>query len=447
MELKHIALFGSLTVLVACGGGGGETAANAPVSGGGGATTPPPAPQLILETVQYNSCDIESPLADVDVVIHDAQGAIIKTLKTDSQGKLATDWPANAAHVTTVGKFIYNSEETTDINTVLNTGAVDLGIQRYPNFDDSTGCNCHEVTLTTENLVGIYNEYKVLSDGREVGVSNVSELVREVCGAEQEVDVLLKSPTGIEVLAGKVSVEGQTRISLKPEDFTATGVPVNAWLGEEPEYIEYAMWDSITHESDRMQWRQYSYNGVSPDGIHVFPALSDKTFLRFYSSGWFMVEDVSVRVNTNTIKRTDANGDAGEFLPITPNQTLSDSLFQLGQGISEGGFSEYDFSGAYEDLGKLNIWYRAIHSTGGEIGWYIHAPTKGNIPDLRLPEELESRLESSEPKSITTTLRGYGSPISYAEVLKKTAEASKAESWYDTDIYNQYRTLSLRVSL
>ncbi|MDF2176927.1 hypothetical protein P2G88_01500 [Aliiglaciecola sp. CAU 1673] len=447
MELKQFVFITSITALTACGGGSSGDKQTTPANGGGNSVTPPSAaPKLILETVQYNYCDIESPLAGAEVLIHDAQGSIVKSVQTDSLGKLQTDWPANAAHVSVIGQGSSGNRGRTAIESLLNTGAMDLGVIKFANTNDHSGCDCRTITLNAGDLAATFDGYEMKAAQRFAWLSSYTELNVEVCSSDEYVDVTLKSETFREAFAAKVPVGQEDTIYLRKEHFTSTGIPIEAAVSGviEPDYR--TDWFSFSFDGRSPQWSLVDSEPYFATDLYVFPEMSNQNFLQYSVLKTEYLEDMEIRVYSTVLRRVPSNGQAGFFEAIYPGQEFLDSFVQLLEGMDTGNTTTYDFSSTDEDLDRFSIYVNADEANGDEIYWRITAPVSGVMPDLKLQDSLENRFENADFSRVRFYLSDYGHS-DYEEYLKGAVTASRANSWYEAGMMDNFKGIYLNIRL
>jgi hypothetical protein len=436
---------GSLLFLSACGGGSGETKSNPPPADGG--NTPPTAQgKFSLDTVKSNYCGIESPYPGVEVLVHDEEGEIITSLATDSQGKLEAEWPVDAAHVTVIGEAKGSGKQVTEITSKLNTGPIDLGVFSFTDSQSKVGCNCRDVRLELGELEASYPDYQFYSSFQTRFLSPSAEMMVEVCDNDDTIDVMLKSDSAAHAIAGQLTIGVESGFVLKPEDFTAEGVPVEVNLAV-PDATEFAgNWYSVSWDKRKGQWYHTTQDLANPDNLFVFPELSEVNIVRYFAGDSGIVDGLDFIMGTLSYRTVSDSGEAEAYTPMFPDQGLAEGFISFSDAVTGQGDTMFDFTVFNEKVNTFRLDIGVVDSNNGRLSWLIVAPPKGKIPDLDLPQVYQSRIESGEISSIQFLLSAYGSS-SYDDYLREYTEASRSENWYQSELYDDYDYLSFLVYL
>ncbi len=413
-------------VLVGCGGSSGDDA-------GGG---PGPVEGVIqVETTSYNYCDIESPMAGAEVVIHDADGGILSSAKTDSQGQLSLSWPQGGAHISVIGRVTeQDGSAGTAVQTYVDWRSGDTIKHAFPDLASREGCHCRDVTIDAQDLVSSYWNsdiqlaYRsgVYSRGQRLSASEQLNLC-QTDGQWHPLDLVLDgaSSTG-EVLATRIDVDwdADPTLVLDGEVFASAqsvGERVNLTVNAS-DYNTLSF--GVTPEGDRVS----RFYGNSWKETYYFPGLHSHNLVSAYSQDYLDAGQFGGVAYWQLERERIEAGAATIVLPEDPSLFLDESA-KLLQGMTEDAASSYDFKRF--SPGK-NLVLVTLYDQSGPTLWQVEAPLKGTVPALELPASVMQSLEQLSAPVLEVFLYGYNNGLSVHDYRSEIRSSEQIDpSFFD----------------
>lgn len=402
-------MVGLLTGLVAgCGGGSGDNS-----SGGSGAT----AQKLMLESrLRDSNCSyVTRPNSQTRVIVHKTDGSIAATFQTDAQGLLSTDWPRDGKHVTIINKEANGAYQ---LVTTLNVTSPDLGV--FTNTDSAaSSCSCTQLAIDWSSIHAAMPEYDLFIAGEQQAKSRFvsSPSIYRVCPDNSQRFgqlqlMLVPDNQGPSYLAelDATTLVNQATVSLSMGQFSQAGHPLTISSN-----VSSGSYTSFTPSSvGRAREMRVSMTEATP--LRVFDRAGVKSAVMASSS---KTEDGLWYYSAQRI----AVGASDSNLQIDVPQIRDEMLMKLQAVLINAGDANklsYDFA----SLGNYTTMNLQLSNSASD--WLIEGPSKGTIPDLRMPADVQAVLDGNDDEyEITFGLYRYDPSWDYATFQKKLAQRSR----------------------
>ncbi|AZQ12927.1 hypothetical protein [Shewanella khirikhana] len=433
---KELTLSILMLALVACGGGsdGGTD------SGGNsnGSPSVPSTPKLKLSTITAaQQCGLEEARAGVTVIAHRNDGTILSQTTSDTSGLVEIEWPTEAKHLT-VGDISDYSDEMT-LYTDMNLPAGDAGkYWFYESYMDDQ-CNCKTVYLDYAGIQQAYPAYDIYVNGFRVrSTSNVWN--EQLCeGGRQTLRVTLAPQiAGNPAFALKKAFSELTDeqyIILEASSFSSADnqselVTVTSNLTN-PRHYGSALVDGTLRGQG--YW-------AAPDA-HFFPALFDRQQLTV-SESELLEETAEASLYYGKGRRiavSDFTSSLDVNVPHNQQLVLSE-FYRMLEGMNNATSVNYDFSSFSEGKQAMNISLVEFLV----VSWNVTGPLSGTLPDFKIPDAFQAKLDSLDKADLFFRLSGYEPDWSYADYTKAIVELQKAQTFpVNLDDYI-YETITIR---
>ncbi|MCF6437847.1 hypothetical protein L1077_00130 [Pseudoalteromonas luteoviolacea] len=383
--------------------------------------TPPALKSIELKTV-FNGCAGEEPKPNVNIVFHDAEGAVVAEATSNEDGIFKESIPTNAKHISIVDldvkdRLVYGSKVVThmDIEDGLNLGTISVSApQAYQNCTAPTVSSCRTLRVDYTEIESTYPNYSVITQrGHILGLPISDHLVAgpglseiENCTGDDVFRFALVSPDGSIAKAAQVEPSHYITpltIELVAEDFIYDGVPVD---NEEDDFAGNASIVSYkkTQESDQPYDVTFSVSTTAMQ--FIFPDLADA---HQYRARW----DEEVTVGEYTVDRYYASRssitETGqlEFEPPTHYTKGIEAGFLSGNMNNSFSF-DYDFSNLDDRFHAVSWYLNPTDSAGESVNWNVVSDTSGTIPAFQFGELLDiNSAEFSAMQSFEIAIFGH----------------------------------------
>lgn len=404
--MKHTMLYAALLTpfLSACGGSSGSDSDTGDTGGGN------PLPETIaVEAYRYSICGAQTPAANVDVIAHQADGSILRSVKTGPDGKAELTW-TSAAHLTVAGQSVDEfGVRGPDIYTHTAWRSGDAGRFGFADLTDRQGCSCATVSLDGTDVLSQYSGLSLYYTVRLPGYlstrplnSNGASL--ELCaetGQPARLDLVLRSSFGGESYGAslEVDVTSDTLVNLDPAMFAADknrGELVNLDMNGDF-IVSYSF-------AETSEGRQHSYYAYPGEPLFYFPGLYQHNLAQAFDYiNIGAVAEGSVDYQRGNRDRI-VDGYVALNLPTT-QQPFADEALRVLEGMMEGSpVSGYDFRNIGEGRNLLSV---DIADRSSNSRWIVEAPLSGSMPALALPESYLAQLETMAAPELRITSYGY----------------------------------------
>lgn len=398
------------TTLAACGGssdgGGDDSGPNPPPP----PPPPPPPITIAVETYLQSQCGAESPLADVDLVVHRADGSILSTAKTGSDGTLDLVWPDGAAHLTVAGQSVSGSGVSgADIITLIDWDSGDPGRFTFSDNSSDEGCQCTSVILDGSEIAAQYSGMDLVYTVRTSGGTSTRYLYGSetiaLCANNGEwtpVDLMLVSAYGSnEAYAATLDMDFSTqeRVVIQPSWFEG-----EAHQGQLVDLVVNDNYGYSYSFAETPIGRQHYYFASPDESIFHFPGLHEHNLVQAYEFIGLGSEVEGTAAYMRASRDRIRDGAASLVLPLTQNQFV-DEATRILVGMSEGGeVAEYDFSQIGEGRNLLTV---TLMDNATNNNWRVEAPLAGTLPELELPTLYLELLGTMEAPELVISSYGY----------------------------------------
>ncbi|KZN60582.1 hypothetical protein N473_24150 [Pseudoalteromonas luteoviolacea CPMOR-1] len=366
---------------------------------------PPALKSIELKTV-FEGCAGEEPKSNVNIVFHDALGAVVGQGASNAEGIFKGDIPAEAKHISIVDIDIkeglqikdglqINGEVVThmDIEDGLNLGTVSLHVPKsYQGCDVPAVSPCIELRVDYTEIQSVYPDYTVVNQrGNILGLHNSDNLDSvpgfteiQSCGEHDAFQFALVSPDGTVAKAASVKPSQyftSLTVKLVAEDFIYEGVAVDMANSE------FEGESSITsYQKEEVDLEgAYPYKTIFSASTtamqFIFPGLAEYHQYRAY-----LDEDIEIgeyAISSRHFSRSTIT-ESGQFdfeapIPLT-NSIAAD--FLLGNVNNSFSF-DYDFSNLDDRLRVVNWNFFPTNAAGESFEWSILSDTSGTIPEFQ----------------------------------------------------------------
>ncbi|KID58487.1 hypothetical protein JF50_07470 [Pseudoalteromonas luteoviolacea] len=400
MKNKLYALLPVVTALTLAGCGSSSKDAPSPVVTEKPTPVIPPALKSIELKTVFEGCAGEKPKSNVNIVFHDALGAVVGQGTSNSEGVFKGDIPADAKHISIVDTDIkeglqINGEVVThmDIEDGLNLGTVSFNVPKsYQGCDVPAVSPCIKLRVDYTEIQSAYPHHTVVSQrGNILGTHNPDHLDTvpgltdiQSCGEHDVFQFALVSPDGTVAKAASVKPSQYLTpltVKLVAEDFIYEGVAVDTANSE------FKGESSITsYQKEEVDLEgAYPYKTIFSASTtamqFIFPDLADYHQYRAY-----LDEDIEIgeyKISRRHSSRSTIT-ESGQFdfeAPITLTKSI-EADFLLGNVNNSFSF-DYDFSNLDDRLRVVNWYFSPTNAAGESIQWRILSDTSGTIPEFQ----------------------------------------------------------------
>ncbi len=394
---------------------------------------------LQLETRQIATlCAQQQPLAQVDVVLHNADGSVLSQHRTDESGKLDIEWPDGATHLTVAWQGQHSQ-----IYSLLNFNGGDAGVFSFSSQAQNQLCNCKTLQLQSDDLLLTMPEYQLQS--QRVLTQPLASV--EVCKTSQEsyrpLELMLVPPGAGQGYATSRDIsQSSTSLRLSMADFSSR---TNAVTLQSNLPVQQVQSYSIDAQGNRhfVMLADIS-KGQLPQWVNSVPGALQMLSLRNQK---IISSNDKQQVRYQQRHDTQFSATSGN-LSVTladSQQKLADSAPALIEQWQKGSAGRYDFS-ANSGYSQLQFTYQARGTNGRSLSWQIQGPLAGDLPWLRLPAGYAGTLEQSA-HSYSVTLQGYANGWSLAQLRSELVDLSRGKLLPNDPRLLNYREESLSLLL
>lgn len=393
---------------------------------------------LQLETRQIATlCAQQQPLAQVDVVLHNADGSVLSQHRTDESGKLDIEWPDGATHLTVAWQGQHSQ-----IYSLLNFNGGDAGVFSFSSQAQNQLCNCKTLQLQSDDLLLTMPEYQLQS--QRVLTQPLASV--EVCKTSQEsyrpLELMLVPPGAGQGYATSRDISQSSSLRLSMADFSSR---TNAVTLQSNLPVQQVQSYSIDAQGNRhfVMLADIS-KGQLPQWVNSVPGALQMLSLRNQK---VISSNDKQQVRYQLRHDTQFSATSGN-LSVTladSQQKLADSAPALIEQWQKASTGRYDFS-ANSSYSQLQFTYQASGTNGRSLSWQIQGPLAGDLPRPQLPAGYAGTLEQPA-SSYSVTLQGYANGWSLAQLRSELVDLSRGKLQPNDPRLLNYREESLSLLL
>ncbi|MBY6187593.1 hypothetical protein KUV89_13285 [Marinobacter hydrocarbonoclasticus] len=417
------------TGLAGCGGSSGDESAGGSELAG---------ERIQIETIRYDYCGVESPLAGAEVLVHHQDGRILMSRETGSDGTVSFEWPQNGAHFTVIGQDTdKNGYSGVDVRTFANWNSGEPGPFYFADLADRSSCQCQDVTFDLGDLPVTYWDADINLLHRQGASRYITQLnlnkTIEMCqyeGEWQPVDLVLDaSIRSGEVYAARFEVDFDSTRTVRLDsntfaDSRSRGELVNVTVNDaEATTYSYAR----TPEGETASYFFSNYNGE----LYHFPNLHDHN-LAIARTNDFSGSTVEGEAGYWRLRRAEIK-DGAVRLDLPQNEAaFKNAAVNLFEGMVADRPSSYNFS----NLGPAyNLLRLSMYAYGEPASWSVEAPLQGTMPALELPDYAMRELEQLGGLRLDVMIYGYHNGLSADEFRRVRLDGNQPYSFWDNYEY------------
>ncbi|AOT09121.1 hypothetical protein [Pseudoalteromonas luteoviolacea] len=391
---------------------------------------PPVSKKIELKTV-FEGCAGEEPKSNVNIVFHDALGAVVAQGASNAEGIFEGSIPADAKHISIVDTDIkeslhYQGRVVThmDIEDGLNLGKFNLSApEAYQGCDVPAVSPCFALRVDYTEIKSVYPNHSVISQQGDildlhkpenlVSVPGHTEI--QSCDDHEAFQFALVSPDGTVAKAARVKPSQYITpltVELKREDFIYDGVAVDTShfefggdnshpeLGGDTSIMSYVKVDREIFPYDRV------FSASTTAMQFIFPDLAESHHYRAVLSEQIEINDYSVYTVHSSRSTITDTGQLHFEVPIALAKSI-DAEFLSGSLNNSFSF-DFDFSNLDERLQTVNWAFYPKNDAGEVIRWSIASDKSGTIPRFQFGEQLDiSGADFSALQDFEITLWGH----------------------------------------